>query len=134
MPAHGIIAKLVIAHPKIARIGNALLRRALAIGQRRQCHERFKGRARRIRAGKRAIQHRAIGRVAQFIPALWIDAVDKQVGIEAGLADKREHAAGLRIERHQRAAPVAECLKRQCLQARVQFEHQIGTGDWRRTR
>ena len=54
-----------------------------------------------------------------------IDAVDEQVGVEAGFGDEGKDAAGGRIDRDQCAALVAESLLRHFLQLDVQRQHQI---------
>ena len=131
MPELRVVAKPMIAELKIAGVADRLLRRTFAGGQCRQRHEGLKRRARRISAGQRAVQHRAIRRVAQFTPALRIDAVDKQIRIKPRLADKRQHTAGLRVQRHQRAAPIPESFVHQRLQPRVQLEREVGAGGGR---
>ena len=71
-------------------------------------HERLEGRARRIGAAQRAVDQRLVGRIVELVPVLRVDAVDEQVRVEAGLGDEREHVAVARLDRDQRAAPVAE--------------------------
>ena len=63
-----------------------------------------------------------------------VDAVDEQVGIEAGLGDEGEHAAGRGLDRHQRAAAVAERLLGDFLQPDVERERQVVAGGGRGAR
>ena len=91
--------------------------------QRCHGHEGLVGRAGRVGAAQRAVQQWLVERLVERLPALGIDAVYKQIGVKRGLADKRQHVAGARVERHQRAAPVAEHVFNQLLQANVERQH-----------
>jgi hypothetical protein len=58
--------------------------------------------------GLNAVEQRFVDGAVEFRPALRVDAVDEQVGIEAGFADKGEYAAGGRVDGDQRAAALTE--------------------------
>ena len=62
-------------------------------------------------------------RLVERLPAFLVDAFDKQVGVEGGLADKSQHFAGLGVQRHQRAAAIAEHVFHQLLQLDVDRQH-----------
>ena len=115
--------KLVVAEPVVARVVDRLLRRALAERQRRQRHEGLVGRAGRIGAAQRPVEQRLVERLVERLPVLDVDAVDEQVGVEGRLADEGEHLAVARVDRDQRAAPVAEQLLDQRLQPDVDRQH-----------
>ena len=102
--------------------------RSLAGVQCHHRHERLERRARRVSAAQRAVQQRLVGRFVQLAPRFLVDAVDEQVRIEGRLADERQHLAVARIERHQRATPVAEQLFDQRLQLDVDRHHQHVAG------
>ena len=102
--------------------------RARAVIKPGQRHERFDGGAGRILAAQGAVVERRIGRVVQRVPGLGVDAVDEQVGVVAGLADEGQHFAVGGIDRHQRAAIIAERLLRHFLQFRIQRQHQVVAG------
>ena len=117
-----------------AGIEDRLRRGALARGKRRQREKRLDGRARRIRAAQRPVEERLVRGVVEQLPVGGIDAIDKQVGIESRLGDKREHVAGGGLDRDERATAVAERRFRGLLQAYVQRELQVVPGNGRRTR
>ena len=123
-----VVAEAVVAELEVARIGDRLLRRALAERQRRHRHERLVGRARRIGAAQRPVEQRLVERLVQRLPVLDVDAVDEQVRVEVRLADEGEDLAVARIDRHQRAAPVAEQLLDHRLQPDVDRQHQRVAG------
>ena len=62
------------------------------------------------------------------LPVLDVDAVDEQVRIEVRLADEGEDLAVPRIDRDERAAPVAEQLLDHRLQADVDRQHERVAG------
>src|SRR5205807_126830 len=56
----------------------------------------------------------------------------EKIGIEPRLGDEREHVSGRRLDRDQRASPVAERLLGGLLQPDIQSELQVVAGDgWR---
>ncbi len=110
---------------EIAGVEDRLRRGALAGGQRRQRKERLDRRAGRIRAAQRAVQKRLVQRFVQQLPIGGVDAVDEQVGIEAGSGDHREHLPCGGIERHQRAAAGPERGFRHFLQLDVERQREI---------
>jgi hypothetical protein len=69
-----------------------------------------------------------VGRVVERIPVGGIDAVDKQIGVEFGMADECQHSAGFRVERDECTAVAAECLFGDGLQFAVEVQHQIIAG------
>ncbi|EWS55907.1 hypothetical protein X551_01244 [Methylibium sp. T29] len=109
-PAVTVAAEAVVAEHEDAVVVGGLLRRALAGFQRGDRHEGLEGRAGRVGAAQGAVQQGLVDRLVELLPALRIDAVDEQVGVEGRLADEGQHLAGARVDRDQRAAPVAEQL------------------------
>ncbi len=126
--ARRVVAEGVVAQRERAGVGHAPLRRALAQLQRGQRHERLVRRARRVGAAQRPVQQRLVGRAVQFVPGGAVDAFDEEVGIEGGLGDEGEDIAGLGLDRHQRAATVAEQLLGHPLQVDVQRQDQVVAG------
>ena len=117
-------AEAVAAEHEEAGVVDQRRRRALAGVQRRHRHEGLVGRARRVGAAQRAVQQRLVDAFVELAPALDVDAVDEQVGVEGGLADEGQHLAVARVDGHQRAAALAEQLFDQRLQADVDGQHQ----------
>ncbi len=93
--------------------------------QRRQAHEGLVGRARRVGAAQGAVEQRPVDRLVERAPALHVDAVDEQVGVEGGHADKGQHLAVARIDRHQGTAAGAKHLFDQSLQADVYRQNDV---------
>ncbi|CAJ0798424.1 hypothetical protein LMG18090_03708 [Ralstonia mannitolilytica] len=123
--ARRIVAERVVAERERARVGHAPLWRALAELQRGQCHEGLVGGAWRIGAAQRAVQQRLVGRVVELVPGCRVDALDEEVRVERRLRDEGQDVARLRLDRHQRAAAVAEELLRQPLQVDVERQDQV---------
>jgi hypothetical protein len=84
--------------------------------------------ARRVGAAQGPVQQRLVDALVELAPALAVDAVDEEVGVEGGLADEGQHLAAARVQRHQRAAAVAEHLFHQGLQPDVHRQHQLVAG------
>ena len=120
-----VVAERVAAEREVARILEAPARRALVQRQRGERHERLVRGARRIRAVQRPVQERVIGRIVERVPGLLVDAVDERVGIEARRGHEREHVAGGRLDRDERAALARERLLGDLLQADIQRKHEI---------
>jgi hypothetical protein len=119
--------------PKLKKpVRDRLLRGALAVGEGGERHVGLEGRARRVGAGQRAVDHRLVGVLVQFLPVLRVDPVDEEVRVEPGLGHEGEHAAGGRVDRHQRAAPVAEGAIDHFLQPGVDLEHEVAARHRRR--
>jgi len=109
-----------------------LARRALAHRERAERQERLDRRAGRIRAAQRPVEQRLVRRLVQLLPVRRIDAVDEQIRVVARLRHEGEHVAGIRIDGHQRAAPVAERRLGDLLQPDVERQRQVVAGDrWR---
>jgi hypothetical protein len=66
---------------------------ALAGVQRSHRHEGLEGRTGRVGAAHRPVQQRLVDAVVQLAPAVAVDAVDEQVGVEGRLADEGQHLA-----------------------------------------
>ena len=91
-----------------ARIEDRLRRRALARRERGERKEGLDRRARRIRTAQRPVQQRYVGGIVERVPARGIDALDEQIRIEPGLGYEGQHLAVGRVDRDERAAPIAE--------------------------
>jgi hypothetical protein len=79
-----------------------------------------------------AVEQRLVDRLVELAPAVEVDAVDEQVGVEGGLGDEGQHLAVARVDGHQRAAAVAVELLHQVLQLDVDRQVQLvaGVGGW----
>ena len=102
--------------------------RALATLQSGHRHEGLVGGAGRVGAAQGAVEQRLVDRLAELFPALRVDPFDKQIGVERGLADKSQHLARFRVQRHDRAAPVAKHLFNHLLQLDVDGQNDGVTG------
>ena len=87
-------------------------------------HEGFEGGTGRVETLGYTVDHGFLPVFVEGFPAFAVDAVDKQVGIEGGVGDKGQHAAGLRVDGHHRAAFALHQAHGVLLQADVhcQFE------------
>ena len=119
------VAEAPAAEVEVARVVDRAARRALAELERGQRHERLEGRARRVHAGNGAVVEGLVDGVVELGPALRIDTVDEQVRVEPRLRDEGEHAAALRLDRHQRAAALAERILGDPLQRHVERERDV---------
>ncbi len=97
--------------------------RALVQLQRAERHEWLVGGAGRIGAAQRAVEQRLVDGLVERLPVLRIDAFHEQVRIEGGLRYQGEHLTVARVDRHQRAAAVAEHVLHQLLQLDVERQH-----------
>ncbi len=122
------VAVAAAGQGEIAGIGNGVAGPAHAQFQAGQAHERLDGGAGRIDAAQGPVDQGAVEGVVEFPPGGRIDAVDEQIGVEAGLGDQGEHAAVARIQGHQGAPVVAEHLLRHLLQPGVQVQVQVVPG------
>ncbi len=136
-----VAARLVVAKSvrlpgnlEEAGIEDRLLRRALAVGQRRQREEGLDRRAGRVGAAQRPVDERLVRRFVQFLPAGGIDAVDEQVRVEARAGNEREHVAGRGLDCDQRSAALAERLLGDFLQLDVERQPEVVAGAGRRAR
>src|SRR5690606_15633092 len=68
-------------------------------------HHRLDGRSRRVKTAQYAVEQRSVDRVTQFAVCLEADAGHEQVGIEARLADHRQHLTGGWLQRHDGSSP-----------------------------
>jgi hypothetical protein len=98
-------------------------RRTLAGLQRRQRHEGLVGGARWVSATQGTVEQRLVDRLVEHLPALAVDAIHEQVGVEGGLADKGQHLAGAGVQRNQRATALAKQVFHQLLQLDVDRQH-----------
>ncbi len=128
------IAEAMVAQLEVSRVEDRVRRRARTARERRQRHEGLVGRSGRIGAAQRAVQQRVVGVFVEPLPGLGIDAVDEHIGVETGARDERQHRAGCRFDRHQRAAPVAVQGFGQLLQAGIDRQDQVGAWHRRRAR
>jgi hypothetical protein len=113
---------------EITRVGDGVARFAHPQFQAGQAHERLDGGARWIDAAQRAVDEGAVEGVVELAPGGGVDAIDKQVGIEAGLGNQRQYAAIARVQGHQGAPVVAEHLFRHLLELRVQMQVDVVAG------
>ena len=97
MAAFFVVAEAVTAEHEKPRIGNGLLGSACAGFQSGQRHEGLVGGAGRVGAAQCAIEQRFIGRLVQGLPALAVNAFDKQVGVKGGFADKGQDLPGFGV-------------------------------------
>ncbi|MNS56656.1 hypothetical protein D3C72_895210 [compost metagenome] len=88
-------------------------------------HLRLHRRTGGIQAAQHAVEQRAVDGIAQGGVLFEADALDEQVGVEAGVADHRQHVAIGRVEHHHRAAAVAQGLFRGQLQVGVQGQDDV---------
>ena len=119
MAALLVIPKAMATKHEIPWVDDGLLWRACTHLQRDQRHERLVRGARRVGAAQRAVQQGLVGRFIQRLPVLGVNALHKQVGVKRGLADKGQHLSGFRLNRHQRAAPIAKQIFHHLLQLDV---------------
>ena len=110
---------------EVAGIRNGILGRALAVLERGERHERLDGGSGRVLAAQRPVVERLVGRVVERVPVHRVDAVDEEVGIEAGLGDEREDLARLRLDRDERAAIVLERVLGDALQVEIQRDGEV---------
>ena len=113
---------------EIARIEDPRGRRDGAGIQPGDGHHRLDGRARRVEAAQRTVEQRPVDGITQFGVLRRADAVDEQVGVEARVADHRQHLAGVRVQRHHGAAAIAQGLLGGDLQVHVQAQHDVLPG------
>ena len=128
------VPELTTPEHEIAVIVDRLLRGAFAVAQCRERHVGLEGRARRVGSRQRPVDERAVERGIELTPALRVDAIDEQVGIEARLAHESQYRPGCGLERDQRAAPVAEGAIGHALEPSVEIEHHVVSGHRRRAR
>ncbi len=126
------VAKAPAAELEVAEVVDGAVVAALAELERGHRHEGLEGRARRVDAVGAAVEQRPVDRGVELVPALGIDAVDEQVGIEAGLGDEGEHRAVRRVEGDERAAPVAEGVLGHLLELEVERQRHVVAGLRRR--
>ena len=134
MAAHLVVTEAVAAEHEITRVTDSLLRRAFAVKQCGQRHEGFERRARRVCPGTGPIEQRLVRGTVKLAPALRVDAIDEQIGVEAGFADKSQDAAGRGVDGDQCAASVAESVVGHLLQFCIEVEHQVVARHRRRAR
>ncbi|MNQ36072.1 hypothetical protein D3C85_495830 [compost metagenome] len=91
-------------------------------------HHRLDGRARRIEAAQHAVVQRTVDGVAQLGIGLEADAGDEGIGVEARLADHRQHVAAGRLDGDYGAAAAAQGLFGRFLQAYVEGQYQVLAG------
>ena len=120
-----VAAEDMTAKDEAAAIVDHRGRAALATVQRRNRHEGLEGGARRVGAAQGAVEQGLVQALVELAPALVVDAVDEQVGVEIGLAHQRQHFAVAWVDGNEGAAAVAEKLFDQGLQPDVYRQHQL---------
>ena len=126
VPAAHRIAELVAAAgntPCAGRRQHGIGRNLPAL-QRGHAHKWFESRAGGIQSLSNAVDERFLPIIIQAFPGIAVDAVDKQVGIVSRLRYQRQYPAGLRIDGHHRAAPVAQQFAGFLLHADIQRQAQ----------
>ena len=101
-------AELVAAVTPHAGVVGHLAGLALAQLQRRQGHEGLVGGAWRIGTAQRPVEQGLFNGLVERPPAFNVNALNKEVGVKRGFADKSQHLAGARVQRHQGATAVAK--------------------------
>ena len=91
--------------------------------QSRHGHENLVGRTGRIGAAQCPVEQRLVDRLVQGLPTFSVNSIDEQVGVKRRFAHKRQHVAGLGIQRHQGATPLTKQIFDQLLQADIEREH-----------
>src|SRR5205085_6656630 len=120
-----VVAEAPAAEIEEAGVENAARGPTLASLERPEREVRLDGRAGRVEAGNRAVVERFVDRAVELGPVLRIDAVDEEIRVEARLGHQRQHAAGGRIDRHQRAAAIAEAYLGDLLQPHVERQRDV---------
>ena len=100
---------------------------ALAGGQSGHGHEGLVGRARRISAPQSPVEQGLVNRLVEHFPVIDIDAIDKQIGVKRGLADKRQHLARVGIQRHQGTTAATKQVFHHFLQLDVDRQNHVLT-------
>ena len=121
-----VAAKAVVAEHPIARVVDGGVDVACTGFQGAQGHERFVGGAWWVGASQGTVEQGLVGRVVEGAPVVHIDAIHEQVGVKGGLADKGQHVAVARINRHQCATAIAEHVFHQFLQTHIDGQHHGG--------
>ena len=130
VPAAGVAP--LVAHAPGARDRHDVIGLEHAeIHRHRRRHE-LERRARRLRCTGGAVEQRLARIAAEPLPDLRVDAPHEPVGIEGRRTVEREHAAGRRIERDERAAHAfGEDLRHVPLEIQVEVEREIAPRDGR---
>ena len=91
----------------------------------RQRHKWLVGGAWRIQAFQGAVEQRFVDGFIERAPVLYIDAIDKEIGVKSGLADQGQNLTIAGVYGHQCAAPIAKHVLDQFLQFDVYRQHHI---------
>ena len=116
-------AKTVTAKHVETRVIDQGLWRARAGFQGGQRHERLVSGARWVGTAQSAVKQRLVDGLIEHLPVFLVNAFDEQVGVKRGFADKRQHFAGLGVQRHQRSPAGAKHVFDQLLQLDVDGQH-----------
>ena len=93
------IAMAATRQRKVAGVGNSIGGRALVKLQSRHRHEGLEGRTGRIHAAQASIQQRFVYRFIKRVPVNGVYAINKQIRVKSGLANKSKHSARFRVKR-----------------------------------
>ena len=121
--AEGAAAKVVVAGVAHDHAGRALVQL-----QRGQRHEGLVGGAGWVQTPQGAVEQGFVDGLVERGPVLHVDAFDKQVGVERGLAHQRQHFAVARVNGHQSASAVTKQVFHHFLQLDVQRDHHALAG------
>ena len=118
-----VVAKTVVAKLEKPGVRNLLRRVALARLQGRQGHEGLISGARWVGAAQSPVEQRFVQGLVERLPVFNVNALDKQIGVKGGFADKGQHLAGSGVDGHQGAAAIAIQVFHQLLQLDVDGQH-----------
>ncbi len=116
---------LDVGQLEVARVEHLGLRRDHPRIETGHGHHRLDGRTRRIEPAQHPVEQRPIDRIAQFAVVLETDAGHEQVGVEARLADHRQHLAGGRLQRDDGTTAPRQGLLGGLLQIQVEGQGQV---------
>ena len=122
------VAEAVLAQHPVARVLDRVLGLAHLVFQHGQRHEGLVGGAGRVGAAQRPVQQRPIGIAVQRLPVAVIDAVNEQIGVEAGHRHEGQNFTGTRLDGHQRAPIAGQQFFGQLLQRDVQRQPDVLAG------
>ena len=122
------VAEAVLAQHPVARVLDRLFRLADLVFQHGQRHEGLVGGAGRVGAAQWPVEQRPIGIAVQGLPVAVVDAIDEQVGVEAGHRHEGQNLAGARFNGHQGAPIAGQQFFGQLLQRNVQRQPDVLAG------
>ncbi len=123
VPTLFVVAKTVVAKLEKAWVRNLMRGCSFPRLQGCQRHERLVCRAGRVGATQGPVEQGFVQRFVERLPIFRVNALDKQVGVKGGLADKGQNLTGFGVDGHQGATAVAVQVLGQLLQLDVDGQH-----------